>query len=244
MTTSISDAELDGGYAWRRLGVALILSTIGGIGLWSPVVILPAIEAEFGVSRGGASLPYTATMVAFAIGGVLMGRLADRFGIMFSLILGATMLGIGYVLASQSTSYWQYVLAQSLLIGMLGSSSTFAPLVADVSLWFRKQRGIAVAIVASGNYLAGTIWPPVLQHAIEQVGWRQTHLWIGVLCVVTMLPIAFLLRRRPPRDHAESVGGPRIRRRAPCQPRRWCCRACSLSRASPAASPCRCHRST
>jgi len=198
-------AELDSGAAWRRLFAALALSTIGGIGLWSPVVVLPTIEAEFGVDRAGASLPYTMTMIAFAVGGVLLGRLADRFGIMVSLMLGAIMLGIGYVAAANAGSYWQFVLAQALLIGMLGSSSTFAPLVADVSLWFRRQRGIAVAIVASGNYLAGTIWPPVLQHAIETIGWRQTHLWIGLLCVVTMPPIALLLRRRAPREHAESA---------------------------------------
>lgn len=196
---------LDSGIAWRRLVAALALSTIGGIGLWSPVVVLPVIEAEFGVDRGGASLPYTMTMVAFAIGGVLLGRLADRFGIMVSLVLGASMLGTGYVVAAYSAGFWQYVLAQALLIGGLGSSSTFAPLVADISHWFHRRRGIAVAVVASGNYLAGTIWPPVLQYAIEQVGWRETHFWIGILCVLTMLPIAALLRRRPPHDHGEAV---------------------------------------
>jgi MFS family permease len=201
-------AELDSGTAWRRLFAGLVLSLIGGIGLWSPVVVLPTIEAEFGVDRGGASIPYTMTMIAFAVGGVLMGRLADRFGIMVSLMLGAIMLCVGYVAAANAGSYWQFVLAQSLLIGMMGSSSTFAPLVADISHWFRRRRGIAVAIVASGNYLAGTIWPPILQHAIEEIGWRQAHLWIGVLCVVTMLPMALLLRRRPPHDHATAALSP------------------------------------
>jgi MFS family permease len=182
---------------WRLLA-SLALSTIGGIGLWSVVVALPVIEAEFGASRGGASLPYTATMLGFAFGGVLMGRLADRFGIMAPVMLGAAMLGIGYVAAAQATSLWQFTLAQALLIGLLGSSATFGPLVADVSLWFTRRRGIAVAVVASGNYLAGTIWPPLLQAAIDAWGWRQAHMGIGLLCVSTMLPLAFVLRRRPP----------------------------------------------
>ena len=190
----------DSGYAWRRLAVSLALSTIGGIGLWSVIVSLPVIEAEFGVTRGNASLPYTATMVGFAIGGVLMGRLADRFGIMAPVILGTLMLSTGYLAAAQATSLWQFILAQALLIGMLGSSATFGPLVAEVSLWFLRRRGIAVAIVASGNYLAGTIWPPLLQYAIDSVGWRQAHMAIGVLCVVTMLPLALTLRRRAPVD--------------------------------------------
>jgi MFS family permease len=181
-----------------RLAASLALSTIGGIGLWSVVVALPAIEAEFGVDRGGASLPYAATMLGFAVGGVLMGRLADRFGIMVPVVLGTAMLGIGYVAAAQASELWQFILAQALLIGMLGSSATFGPLVADVSLWFHRRRGIAVAVVASGNYLAGTVWPPLLQYAIASVGWRQAHLGIGAFCVLTMLPLSLALRRRAP----------------------------------------------
>lgn len=194
-------AELDGGAAWRRLAAALALATIGGVGLWSSVVVLPTIEAEFDVDRGGASIPYTATMVAFALGGAMMGRLADRFGIMVPLILGAVMLGIGYFIAASAGSYWGFVLAQAVLIGGLGSSCTFAPLVADISHWFLRRRGIAIAVVASGNYLAGTIWPPILQHAIETIGWRHAFMGLGVFCVATMLPIALLLRRKAPAEH-------------------------------------------
>jgi MFS family permease len=131
-----------------------------------------------------------------------MGRLADRLGVMAPAILGTLMLGAGYVVAASTTTLWQFLLAQALLIGMLGSSATFGPLVADVSLWFRRRRGIAVAIVASGNYLAGTIWPPALQAAIEAVGWRQAYVGVGVLCVLTMLPLALTLRRRAPVEDA------------------------------------------
>ena len=157
----------DSRYSWWRLLASLALSTIGGIGLWSTVVVLPAIEAEFGVGRGGASLPYTATMIGAAFGGIAMGRLADRFGIMKPLIISAVFLCIGFIAAAYTASYWQFIAAQALLIGMLGSSTTFGPLVADASLWFVKKRGIAVGIVASGNYLSGAIWPPILQHAID-----------------------------------------------------------------------------
>ena len=187
----------DSRYAWRRLAVAVALSTIGGVGLWSTVIVLPTIETAFGVDRGGASIPYTATMIGFAAGGIMMGRLTDRFGIVVPLVIGALMLGIGYLASAAATTYWQFVLAQSLLVGMLGSSATFAPLVADVSLWFVRKRGIAVAIVASGNYLAGAIWPPILTYAIATVGWRYAFVLIGVFCLVTLLPLGLLLRRRP-----------------------------------------------
>jgi MFS family permease len=187
---------IDSSYAWWRLAASMALGTIGGVGMWSAVVALPVIQAEFGIDRGDASLPYTATMLGFAVGGVLMGRLSDRVGIMLPVIAGALMLGAGYVLAAQATSLWQYILAQALVIGMLGTATTFGPLIADVSHWFKKRRGIAVAIVASGSYLAGTIWPPILQHAIDAWGWRQTYVGVGLFCVVTMLPLALSLRRR------------------------------------------------
>jgi len=199
--------EPDGRYAWWRLVAALGLSTIGGIGLWSVVVALPAIQTEFGVDRSGASLPFTATMIGFAIGGVLMGRFSDRFGVRMPITLGSLMLGAGYIAAASATTMWQFILAQAVMIGMLGSSSTFGPLVADVTLWFVKRRGIAVAIVASGNYLAGTVWPPILQYAIETIGWRQAHIGIGVFCVVTMLPLSLFLRHRPDIEKAGRGSG-------------------------------------
>jgi len=195
-------SETDSAYAWWRLGVSLILSSVGGVGFWSVIVAMPAIEAEFGADRGSATLPYTATMFGFAVGGVVMGKLSDRFGVVVPIIFGATMLCLGYILASNATSLWQFTLAQAVMIGMFGSSATFGPLVADVSLWFVKRRGIAVSIVASGNYMAGTLWPPILQYGIETFGWRQAHFGVGVLCVSIIVPLALILRRRAPvEDH-------------------------------------------
>jgi MFS family permease len=193
---------VDSSYAWMRLGIALLISMVGGVGMWSVVVALPTVQEEFGVARAGASLPYTATMIGFAFGGVMMGRFADRFGIVPPLVLGTLALGGGYLVASVSTSLWQFALAHGVLIGMLGSSATFGPLIAETSHWFEKRRGIAVAICASGNYMAGTIWPPVVQSLIATHGWRQTHVWIGLFCIVTMLPLVLLLRRRPPPPRA------------------------------------------
>ena len=189
---------IDGTYAWFRLGIALILSTVGGISMWSSVVVLPAIEAEFAIDRGDASVPYFATMGGFALGGIFMGRISDRFGVTIPLLLGTVMLGIGYTLAAQAQNLWQFVAVQALLIGMLGGSAFLGPLVADVTMWFQRRRGIAVAIVASGNYISGAVWPPVMQFAIDEFGWRQAYVGIAVTCCVIMIPLAFLMRRPPP----------------------------------------------
>jgi MFS family permease len=188
--------DVESAAAWLRLGVALLVGTIACVGMWSVSVALPAIQAEFGVARGDASLPYTFAMIGFGAGAVLHGRIADGFGIVSSLILGAVTLALGYAAISYATSIWQYALLYC-LVGF-GGAAGFGPLIADISHWFSRRRGIAVTIAASGNYLAGVVWPPIVHHFIETVGWRATHFGIGVLCLVTILPLTLLLRRRLP----------------------------------------------
>jgi MFS family permease len=194
----MSTAQPESPYAWMRLAASLALMTLGGVAMYGVVVVLPLVQADFGVTRGEAALPYTLTMVGFALGGILMGALADRFGVMVPVLIGSVTLGIGLILAGLSGSLWQFALAHGVLAGFLGCSATFAPLVADSSLWFNKRRGIAVAIAISGNYLAGTVWPPALQYSFDQVGWRTTYIGAGILCIAVMLPLAFVLRKRPP----------------------------------------------
>jgi MFS family permease len=190
--------EADSNYAWLRLGVTLLLMTIGSAAMYVVAVVLPAVQAEFGVARADASLPYTAMMIGFGLGGLVMGRLADRFGVMVPVVIGAAGLGLGFVAAGLSGGIGTFALAHGLLLGFCGSSATFGPLVADTSLWFVKRRGIAVAICASGNYLAGALWPPVVQHFVQTSGWRATYIGLGVFCMLTMPLLALFMRQRPP----------------------------------------------
>jgi MFS family permease len=172
--------------------------TIGGSGMYAITVVLPRIQQEFAVGRSEASFPYSVTLIGFGIGGILMGKLADRFGVMVPVLLGGVALGSGFLVAGSAHSLWQFNLAQGLLIGMLGSSATFAPLVADTSQWFTRRRGIALAICMSGNYVAGAVWPPVAQHLVELWGWRSAYWAIGVFCFSSVLPLALVLKRRAP----------------------------------------------
>ena len=191
----------DGPYSWFRLGIAMLLGTIGSVGMWAIVVMLPAAQAEFGVGRGEASLPYTLTMVGFAIGNVVIGRFVDRMGVAVPVAVAAVISAVGFVAAAWAPSVWMLAAAQ-LVIG-IGTAATFGPLMADVSRWFEKQRGIAVAASATGNYIAGAIWPFVVQYGLENGGWRMTSMGIGLFCVVTIVPLSMLLRGRAP----EPAGG-------------------------------------
>ena len=187
---------VDSPAAWRRLGLAVAVSTIGSVGVWSVPVALPFVQADFGITRADVSLPYTLAMTGFALGGVAMGRLCDSFGVVVAIMLGSLALGIGFVGASLVPTPLMFALMH-LFIGV-GASATFGPLLADMSQWFLRHRGIAVGIAASGNYIGGTLWPPVLQHAMATEGWRHTYLGAGIFCALATLPFIFALRRAHP----------------------------------------------
>src|SRR5882672_6411521 len=206
----------DSGQAWVRLALALIIGSIGSVGLWSVVVVLPVIQSEFGATRGAVSLAFAFTMLGFGLGGVATGRITDRFGIVPAMALSIGFLGAAYVLAGLSTTLWQFILVHC-LIG-LGTSATFGPLMAEASHWFERYRGLAVTIVASGNYVGGTIWPPLVNWGIQTAGWRATHIAIGIFCAVVMTIVLLVLRAQigeaAQRSH-ENAPPPRIDLRLP-----------------------------
>jgi MFS family permease len=190
--------EADSAYAWWRLVATLGLMTVGSSAMYVVAVVLPAVQAEFAVGRSEASVPYTLLMIGFGFGGILMGRLADRFGVTVPLFIGAAGLGLGFLAAALAPNIWLFALAHGIGLGLFGCSATFAPLVADTSLWFVRRRGIAVGICASGNYLAGAVWPPIVQHLVETQGWRTAYGVLAVVCAVTLPLLALALRPRPP----------------------------------------------
>ena len=173
--------------------MAVLIGSLGSVGMWSVVVALPTVQGEFAASRGTASLAFTFVMLGFGSGGVLTGKITDRYGIVAAIGLGVGILGLGYVGAGLSSSVWQFILVH-FLIG-LGSSATFGPMMAEASHWFDRYRGLAVTIAASGNYIGGAIWPPLVSWGIETAGWRHTHIAIGIFTAVAMVLALIALRR-------------------------------------------------
>jgi MFS family permease len=206
LTRHSSTFTPDSRQAWIQLGFALLIGSIGAVGMWTVVVVLPVVQAEFSATRGAVSLATTMIFVGFGLGGVVTGRITDRFGIVAAMALSIAFLGISFVLAGLAAALWQFN-AIYFLIG-LGTSATFAPLMAEVSHWFVRYRGLAVTIVASGNYVGGTIWPPLVNWGMQSIGWRSTHIAIGIFCAVTMALLLFGLRAimggHGTRDHANA----------------------------------------
>lgn len=194
MENQITDSR----YSWTRLGLTLLIATVINAGMWAIIVIMPAVETEYGGSRAMASLPYTLTMIGFGTGNYVLGRAVDRFGITHSLLIASGLTALGYGLATLSSSLLMLSLAQ-LLVGF-ASSIGFGPLIADISHWFVRRRGIAVAVAASGNYLSGAIWPILLANVLQDSGWRAVYLVMAVVTLVAVIPLAFALRPSLPEE--------------------------------------------
>ena len=186
--------EHDSLYSWTRLFIALLLATVGNIGMWVVVIVLPDIQQEFKIDRGTASIPFALTMVGFAIGNWVMGHVVDRYGITKTIILAATVNTAGYIAAMYVNNVYSLSILQ-FFIG-LGTAAAFGPLIADTSHWFLKRRGIAVALIASGNYFSGAIWPPIFNSTLQSDGWRDVYWILALSTVFIMIPLSFLLARK------------------------------------------------
>ena len=186
--------EHDSLYSWTRLLIALLLATVGNIGMWVVVIVLPDIQQEFKIDRGTASIPFALTMVGFAIGNWVMGHVVDRYGITKTIILAATVNTAGYIAAIYVNNVYSLSILQ-FFIG-LGTAAAFGPLIADTSHWFLKRRGIAVALIASGNYFSGAIWPPLFNNTLQSDGWRDVYWILALSTVFIMIPLSFLLAKK------------------------------------------------
>ena len=186
----------DTSYAWFRLAVTLVIAIFANTGMWAVITIMPALEAEFATSRATTSLPFTMNMIGFALGNLVIGRIIDKIGVTLSVMAAAIVSAAAFLLSTMTGDI--YLLAGVQLFLGFGTAAGFGPLITDISHWFLKQRGIAVALIASGNYLAGGIWPLFLSDILAEDGWRAAYLMLAGITLVVILPLALLLQRKLP----------------------------------------------
>jgi MFS family permease len=210
MRSSAAASEVRG--AWLAAGVTLALLSVS---YGSPLLIvvgLKPITEDLRTSREIVALAAALTWVGTGLGGMLMGWLADRIGIRRTVVFGGVMIALGLAV-SATGRIWAIYLGQGLLLGLLGNGAMFPPLMVYVSRWFEARRGAALALISSGQYIAGMIWPSVFQQAMTRYGWQATMVGYGIFCALAITPLAVLYLHPPPAPPASHGLAPSARRR-------------------------------
>ena len=189
---TITSIEQDSLKSWLRLILLFTIGVVGTVGMWSVVVVMPAIETEFNIDRGKASLLYATTMVGFGLGNFLIGKIIDKFGLKLPIIVATIILVLSYLIGMISTEFWHLLILQ-IFMGT-AAATFFGPSMADIGNFFEKRRGLAVAIIASANYVAGAFWPLIISYFLETNTWKDVYLYIAIICIVIMIPITFFLK--------------------------------------------------
>jgi MFS family permease len=180
--------EQDSQQAWFRLAIIFAMSVIGTAGMWSVVIILPNIQNEFTLDRAASTYPYVATMFGYGFGNVIIGRMLDKIGIKKPIIFALSLLVTSYVLSFFAKNVFWLSTIQFFL--GFSAAAFFGPMMADISNYFYKRKGLAVSLVASGQHLCGAIWPFVIKDFIIEGDWRNAHLFIALVCSI-LIPILF-----------------------------------------------------
>jgi MFS family permease len=202
------EERIDSREAWR---VTIASTVIASVALGSPyivVVALKPIAADFGGLRSIPSAAASFAMLGTGVGGLLMSWLAERLGVRAVVVIGGLMVCAGLVLSSSGQAgeaVWQLYVGHGLLIGLIGNAAIHAPLFVYITRWFERRRGTALALIASGQHLAGACWPPLFERAIALYGWRQTMVGFGVLVAVVVVSLACLFLRPPPEARASEA---------------------------------------
>ena len=195
--SSIPAATIETRTSWVVAIVALLTLAFSFGAPWVAVVSLKAIAADFGSGRETPALAGSLGWVGVGVGGIVMGRIAERVGVRWTVMFGAAMVCVGLAISSLGQP-WQLFVGHGLFIGLIGNGGINAPLYVYVSKWFDRHRGSALALISSGVYIAGAMWPPVFERVIAAVGWRQTMWTYGLVEMAVIVPLAAVFLRAPP----------------------------------------------
>ena len=188
--------ELDSNQAWLRLIIIFTMSVIGTAGMWSVVIIMPNIQSEFALDRAASTYPYVATMFGYGIGNVIIGRMLDKIGITKPIIFALTLLVFSYLISTLANN----VMWLSIIQFFLGFSAAafFGPMMADISRFFYKRKGLAVSLVASGQHLCGAVWPFLIKDFLLDGEWKDAHLFIALICSICIPILFYFLGEKSP----------------------------------------------
>ena len=203
--SSVPTGTIETRTSWVVATVALLTLAFSFGAPWVAVVALKSIAADFGGTRETPALAGSLGWIGVGVGGIMMGRIAERIGVRWTVMFGAAMVCVGLTVSSLGEPWHLYV-GHGLFIGLLGNGGINAPLYVYVTKWFDRHRGSALALISSGVYIAGAIWPPIFERIVAAVGWRQTMWTYGLFEMAVIVPLAAIFLRAPP-EIARQRGG-------------------------------------
>lgn len=183
--------------SWVVATAALVTMLMAFGSAWIIAVALKDIAAEVDGIRSIPALASALAWLGSGIGGIMMGRIADKIGTRWTVIFGSLMIGVGLTISTLGPP-WPLWIGHGLFIGFIGLAGINAPLYIYVSRWFDKRRGSALALISSGSYLAGAVWPAVFERVIVNYGWRQAMLWYAIAMIAVIVPLALIYFSHPP----------------------------------------------
>lgn len=203
----MKEPRVDSLAAWGVAAAQLALITMAMGSIYLLPVGLKPISQDFDWPRSVPSLAAALQMIGTGLGGIVMGRWLDRAGMGGPALAGSIAIGAGMILTTWIDAAWQLYLISAVLIGFIGNGAMFSPLITNTTRWFERRRGVAVAVVASGQSIAGAVWPLIFGWSIVAYGWRTSYFWGGIVCLAVMLPLVLIVRRRPPAVALSTVMG-------------------------------------
>jgi MFS family permease len=183
--------------SWAVAVAALVTMLMAFGAAWIVAVALKDIAAEVDGIRSIPALAVSLAWLGSGAGGILMGRLADKIGTRWTIVSATLMIGLGLVISTLGP-HWPLWIGHGLFIGLIGLGGVNAPMYIYISRWFDRRRGSALALISSGSYLAGAMWPPLFERAIAEFGWRQTMLWYSAFEIAVIVPLALIYFSAPP----------------------------------------------
>src|SRR3984885_2504248 len=193
LRSHVQEDSIEGRGSWIAASVTLAILSVAYGSTLLIVVGLRVMELDIGVSRSTLALAGALTWVGTGLGGIVMGWVSDRIGVRTSVLVGTVMIALGLALSSTG-SIWALYIGQGLLIGFFGMGAVYPPLLIYVSRWFDRRRGTAIALISSGQYIAGVVWPALFERLIAGPGWRITYLVFSAIVLLATIPTVLFLR--------------------------------------------------
>jgi len=194
-------------YAWVVTGVTcLALLAVAGVRSSFGVFVQP-LQREFGWDRAAISVTAVLSMLLYGALGPLAGKLADRYGPKYVLLVSVFLAGVGALASSTISRLWQFHLYYGLITSIGAGGAAMVTAAAMTSRWFAERRALIMGLAGAGVSAGQLLILPLAAHLELSHGWRFSFAGMGLILLVLVLPVVVLFFRNDPAEMGLSPYG-------------------------------------